>query len=288
MNLLRILLYSPIVFCCAVTFSFNSLPADDNIILTPAHFEAVNRKRRIILQDDVLANDCFRSETVGSDRLQRVIDYYMSKLDETPNQVDSIWFEWGEGNTAVWPSKILPRTTNVFPKWWESGVDPIQVLLDEARKRDREVFFSYRMNGSDNDGMFDPPHPFDQPTPLKAEHPDWLIHLWHPFWNFAEPGVRELKLRALQEVAQMYDFDGIQVDFARVAALFPEGKQWASRDKLTEFMRTLRVLLLDVERERDRPLLLAARVPENLMGCHFDGMDVETWSREKLVEVARR
>ena len=285
MNLLRILSYLTTVISCTVTVFISSVPAAEKIQLTPEHIEAVNRQRRIILQDDVLAKQCFRHDVVGQERMERVVDYYMSKLEETPNQVDSIWFEWGEGNTAIWPSKVLPQTTNIFPKWWESGVDPIRVLLDEARQRGREVFFSYRMNGSDNDSMFDPPHKFDQPTPLKAEHPDWLINLWHPFWDFSQPGVRDLKLRAVQEVAQMYDFDGIQVDFARVAALFPEGQQWVSRDKLTEFMRSLRVVLLDVERQRGRPLLLAARVPENLMGCHFDGMDVETWARENLVDI---
>ena len=255
------------------------------ITLTAQHIEAVNRRRRIIFHDDVLANNVFRTETVGSEQLSKVIDFYMNRLDEEPNQIDSIWFDWGEGNTAVWPSKVLPCTTNVFPKWWEAGVDPVQVLLEEARKRGREVFFSYRINGSDNDDLHDPPHPFDQPIPLKAEHSDWLIRLWHPFWNFAFPGVRELKLRVLREVAENYDFDGIQVDFARVAALFPEGQQWENRDKLTDFIRSLRVVLLDVERKRGRPFLLAARVPENLQGCHFDGMDVEGWARQNLVDI---
>ena len=44
-------------------------------------------------------------------------------------------------------------------------------------------------------------------------------------------------------------------------------------------------MLLDVERGRGRPFLLAARVPENLEGCHFDGMDVEKWARERLVDI---
>ena len=88
--------------------------------------------------ENVITNDCFRNEAVGPDRLERVIEYYMRKIDASPNQVDSIW---GEGNMAPWPSKILPQTSNVFPKWWEKGIDPIKVLLEEARKRDREFFF---------------------------------------------------------------------------------------------------------------------------------------------------
>lgn len=258
--------------------ALNGLP------ISHEHIEAINRQRRIIFQDDVLANDVFRSDEIGTERLDKIIDFYMSRLDEQPNQVDSIWFEWGEGNTAVWPSEVIPCTENVFPRWWAAGIDPVEVLLTEAKKRGREVFFSYRINGSDNDDLFDPPRPFDQPIPLKAEHPDWLIYKWHPYWNFAFKGVRDLKLNVVREVAEIYDFDGIQIDFARIPVLFPE-EQWLQRNILTDFMRDIRTTLLDIGEQRGRPLLLAARVPEDLMGCHFDGMDVETWAEDFLVDI---
>ncbi len=256
----------------------------NGLAISPEHIEAINRQRRIIFQDDVLANDVFRTDEVGRERLNKIIDFYMSRLDEQPNQIDSIWFEWGEGNTAVWPSEVIPCTENVFPKWWKIGIDPVEVLLGESKKRGREVFFSYRINGSDNDDLFDPPRPFDQPIPLKAEHPDWLIYKWHPYWNFCFEGVRDLKLNAVREVAEMYDFDGIHIDFARIPVLFPEG-QWLHRDILTDFMRDIRTTLLDIGAKRGRPLLLAARVPEDLMGCHFDGMDVETWAQDFLIDI---
>ena len=256
----------------------------NGLSISDEHIEAINRQRRIIFQDDVLANDVFRTDEVGTERLDKIIGFYMSRLDEQPNQIDSIWFEWGEGNTAVWPSEVIPCTENVFPRWWEAGIDPVEVLLVEAKKRGREVFFSYRINGSDNDDLFDPPRPFDQPIPLKAEYPDWLIYKWHPYWNFAFQGVRDLKLDVVREVAEMYDFDGIQIDFARIPVLFPE-EQWLHRDILTDFMRDIRTTLLDTGEKRGRPLLLAARVPEDLIGCHFDGMDVETWVRDFLVDI---
>ena len=256
----------------------------NGLTISHDHIEAINRQRRIIFQDDVLANDVFRTDEVGTERLYKIIDFYMSRLDEQPNQIDSIWFEWGEGNTAVWPSELLPCTENVFPRWWEAGIDPVEILLTEAKKRGREVFFSYRINGSDNDDLFDPPRPFDQPIPLKAEHPDWLIYKWHPYWNFSFTGVRDLKLNVVREVAEMYDFDGIQIDFARIPVLFPE-EQWLHHDILTDFMRDIRTTLLDIGEKRGRPLLMAARVPEDLMGCHFDGMDVEAWVRDFLVDI---
>jgi len=40
-----------------------------------------------------------------------------------------------------------------------------------------------------------------------------------------------------------------------------------------------------VARKRGRPLLISARVPENLEGCLFDGLDVETWTGEELMDL---
>jgi hypothetical protein len=44
-------------------------------------------------------------------------------------------------------------------------------------------------------------------------------------------------------------------------------------------------MVLEVGRARRRPLLLAAKVPENLEGCRIDGFDVESWCRESLVDI---
>ena len=264
------------------------------INLTAEHRKAVDRQRRIIFQDDVLANEPFRLppewwgiESAQSDRLGLPVDYYMARIDQKPNQIDSIWFEWGEGNTAVWPSGVLPCASNVFPKWWEIGVDPVKLLLDAARQRELEVFFSYRLNGSDNDSLLDEGYP--GLNPVKAQHPDWLLQPFAPLpqfhWNFAVKKVRDYKLHVLREVAELYDFDGIQVDFARVPSIFPEGQQWKYRDLLTDFMRRLRLTLLAVESRRTRPLLLAVRIPENTLGCRFDGLDIERWSDEQLVDL---
>ena len=261
---------------------------DRTVTLTTEHIAAVNRPRRIIALQDVLAMEGIRSRnTFNPARVDDVVDHVLGYLDVEGNQVDSVWLDLSEGNTAVWPSEVLPRADQVFPDWWVAGIDPIEVLVAEIHKRDREAFFSYRVNGSDGDTLYDVT--VDGLNPIKAEHPDWVhkpfpsIPQYH--WNFEVAEVRDLKVEALHELARLYDFDGIQIDFARVPVLFPPGEQWRHRDLLTDFVRRVRLALLDVERSSGRPVLLAVRVPNSPIGCHFDGMDVEQWAREQLIDI---
>ena len=247
---------------------------------------AAARQRRIIFQDDILANDAFRRGEVGPSRLDRLIAFYMSRLEAAPNQIDSVWHEWGEGNTAVWPSEVLPRTENVFPRWWEAGIDPVRVLLDETRQRGREVFFSYRINGSDNDDLFDPPHPLEGPVPLKARHPDWLIHKWHVYWDFRREEVRGLKLEVLREVRR-------DVRLRRHLRRLRAGPCAVSRGGAVETPRPAYRLHArgPLRPARDRAPPRAGRTcwppgsPKTSRGAGFDGIDVETWVAEGVVDI---
>ena len=104
--------------------------------------------------------------------------------------------------------------------------------------------------------------------------------------EFRHPGSHGArKLEILRELAEDYDFDGLEVDFARGPSNLPFGALWANREALTQFLHDLRRVTLEVERKRGRPFLLAARIPDTLVGCHFDGLDVEAWVRRNLVDI---
>ena len=258
--------------------------------LSADHISAIDRKRRVIDDFDAL-DTLFRLQSVDIDKARHLLFEF---IDDPETSIDSVWWQVSEGNAATWPSKILPNIDDPpYGAWFREGVDFLQMLLDETRKRDLEAFFCYSINGSDNDvaGKI-------MKIPMKEAHPEWLIHTWdrninvqhtseghNGFWDFSFQGVRDYKLSILREVAEDYDFDGIEIDYARVCPVLPPGRQWENRDSLTDFMRSLRAMLLEVEQRRGRPFLLAARVPENLQGCHFDGLDVETWAQEELVDL---
>ena len=247
--------------------------------LSAAHIDAINRRRRVIVNFDVISAD---GERFATKEIERLVEWKFMFADEPGTYIDSIYWSWGEGHQAPYPSEVLPLYDSPgFKKWADDGINIVQVFLEAAKQRDIESFFSYRINGSDNDLG-----PVAE-IPMKEAHPDWLIHTWNAngYWNFALEDVHEYKLSILREAAENYDFDGIELDFARVCPVLPPGHQWEYRDRLTDFIRATRAMLQDVGCKRGRPLLLAARIPENLEGCHFDGIDPEMWAREELLDI---
>lgn len=258
------------------------------IKLGKEHISVVNRKRRVVVNYDIAAGGAMgEAFTSGEFTIEQLISPYMRWLEEDGNQVDSIWYCWSEGTAAHYPSKYLPVWKG-YKHWFDAGIDPCKSFIDETRKRGKEVFYSYRINGTDED----PENPWNCIiSPMKKEHPDWVLIIQDVAevekykWNFAAKGLREYKLNILREITEIYDIDGIEIDFARVTPVLPVGHQWEYRNHLTDFMRELRYTLLEIAEKRGHPLLLAVRIPELIEGCHFDGIDIKTWVEESLVDI---
>lgn len=259
---------------CARVHSSERVPR-----FSKAHVEAASRQRRIIVNFDTISGD----RTFGGRDPKELLTWKFHVIDAAAVQIDSVWWDWGEGNQAPWASETMPLyDAEGYRKWVRDGVDIPAVFAAACKERGIEAFYNFRVNGSDNDLG-----PFRQ-MKRKLAHPEWLIKVWPGpvgLWNYAIPEVREHRLAILREIAERYDYDGIALDFARGCPLFPSGTAWLHRDKLTDFLRKFRAITLEVARERGRPFLIGARVPENLEGAHFDGMDVETWIRDELVDV---
>ena len=283
MPLLRTLLLSALLILAVVgSGTAPELRADaaaKPVRLSAEHIAAAGRDRRIIINFDTISGD----RRFGGRDPAELVKWKFHVIDAADVQIDSVWWCWGEGNQSPWPSSIMPLyDSEGYRQWKEQGIDIAAIFAEESRKRGIESFYNYRINGSDNDLG-----PFSK-LPMKLKHPEWLIHTWPGpvgLWNYAIPEVRRYKLSILREIAERFDYDGISLDFARVCPVLPPGKAWANRDKMTDFLREFRSITQEVAHRRGRPLLVGARIPENLQGCHFDGLDIETWVREGLVDV---
>lgn len=258
--------------------------------LPTAHRDAVRRrKRRIVIQHDVhwVMLNYGKLHPDGGAAFAPFRDAVFSYVDEPGSQIDAIWWDIGGCATgAAYPSKLVTReAAPLVQQWLREGLDWVAELVKETRRRKLEVFWSHRISEVD---ILPAGGHAKQPDPLKLAHPDWVVPAswWpHGMWNLAAAGLREHKVALLRELATRYDLDGVQIDFARHVPVLPVGRQWELRSHVTEFIRMVRRMLLDVARQRGRPFLLAARVPQTLDGCRADGFDVKTWAQQRLVDV---
>ena len=200
------------------------------------------------------------------------------------------WNDGAGGNTANYNSEILEltgeRAGNIDPallKAISEGNDPPVVVIQEAKKRNLRVFYSYRVND-----IHDAFIPEELPS-FKVEHPDWLLGdnngtIYWTALNFAVPEVVQLKIAIVQEIIDKYDFDGLELDFLRSSPYFSPGTEPQNAHILTKFVRSIRKMLKDKSIETKKKIELAVRVTETLEGCYLDGFDIETWVKEGLID----
>jgi len=221
------------------------------------------------------------------------LGFAFGHADTPGSQIDAISWDIGlaEDTYAIYDSTLLPRfDLPRLRRYRDQGIDWVGELVRGCHRRGLEAFWNARLS------EVDMPQPWDdhcghtderRRNPLKEAHPDWVLPCWWwlGLWNLAAPGLREHKVRVLRERVTRYDVDGIQLDFARHTPCLPLGRQWRLRHHATAFVRQVRQMLLEVARARGRPILLAARVPENLPGCRADGLDVARWATEHLLDI---
>jgi len=199
-------------------------------------------------------------------------------LPDSP--ITDLWWNIGEGNhSTFYNSDILEPSKHPRQEEMEDlGI--VGVLNDETRRRGLTCGVSYRINGNDSDsGQVELPKE-------KTEHGEFLLDSTRSghrqkvrLWDFQHQWVREWKLKILAELLGKWKWDVLEIDFARACPVFQPGKAWQHRDLMSDFMRDVKALCDKQDTQ------VCARVPETLVGCHFDGLDVETWCRSGYVDM---
>lgn len=122
-----------------------------------------------------------------------------ARLPPAPSAEDSGAVRVGPGNARRGGDR-----GPVFKRWADEGINIARVYLAETKKRGLECFYSYRITSDDMD---------ENRTPAEA-HPESLIEdeFSNKRWDFTVPEVRQFELAILRELAEDYDFDGLELD----------------------------------------------------------------------------
>ena len=284
----------------------------------PNRAETLHRQRRIILNDD---NASIHKEEATT--AEGYLGYRLTETVDT--QMDSIWLSVVTGPNALLydakvgepagkefyelyppsaePKEDIPFGANYTKVWHrikllrDAGADPLKLAVDFGHQHGKEVFASIRMNMI-NDSWHGP----DFCTRFKREHPEYCLgvrgtypktdhrYLYWSAFDYAQKPVRDLRVGMIDDICTRYDVDGIELDFFRWPMLFKptlDNKPVETRHIkiMSDFFRRIRKRMMEIEVQRRRPLLLAARVFDSPESCLKLGLDVSTLLEEGLIDI---
>lgn len=137
-----------------------------------------------------------------------------------------------------------------------AGIDPYQVVFEEARRRGLETLITFRMNDAHGNDFLR--------TKFWEDHPE--CRLAGGALDFAQAAVRDHLGDLIEEALDRYDTDGIELDFQRFPTFFrpqsppPLAQRRAWMEQLVERVHQK---LGTLSATRGRRLLLAARMPSD-------------------------
>ena len=185
-----------------------------------------------------------------------------------PESARQTWYEWircsWEMNEdkldlyAIWIPEI--RRRNISP--W------ISVRMNDLHEVDKEDHAMHSSFWRENKQF--------RRVPYRNEQRDKAL-------DFAHKEVRDYNFRYIEEVAERYDFDTLELDWMRFGFHFRPGHEAEGSKILTDYHTEVRKLLNQWERKRKHKIGLAVRVPSNPRTSKRLGMDAETWTQLGLV-----
>ena len=243
-------------------------------MLSQEHLEKRRQKKHFVLRDDIMGSFLQRE--------MAPVDYFDMSFS-FPEEADKILIDCMPGGGqwySVYESELVPMyRTPHFSRFYRMGIDLYGEWIRHVHGLGKECWLTHRVGDFYLDAVANP-------VPALKEHPEWFLDGPEGFKvnNLAAPEIQEQKLKIFGEVMRKYPFDGLDIDFERHTPILPPGKQWEMREYVTEFMRKVRGELLKIGQEQGRVVMLSARVPDCLKGCHEDGLDIEQWIEEDLVD----
>lgn len=179
-----------------------------------------------------------------------------------------------------WPASEKQRFQNL-KNFFDAGVDPYAIMLEETRRRGKEALLTFRMNDDHGNDFLR--------TQFRVDHPEY--HLGSGALNFDHEAVRDYTIDLIGEAVRRYDSDGIELDFNRFPAFFKSGTTAERVAKMNSLVERIRRMLDEAGKERGRKLILSVRIPSNFgrklptpetsreLGC-----DVPHWVKREWVD----
>ena len=208
------------------------------------------------------------------------------------------FLEPNKGNIPFKTSKIYQSASEFTGSenrlaMYERGEDPHEAMIERGHQLGIDVYASIRMNdnhfsGMQPDEMLDSKH--QELSDFRREHPEYLLGDRTSEWfalsyDFSIAEVRQHRFDSIKEICELYEWDGVELDWQRHGFHFDEDYGYRFRYTLTDLQRAVRQLTDEISEKRGKPFYLAARVNGYVEMCNNIGYDIETWVKEGLVDI---
>ena len=218
------------------------------------------------------------------------IDNACTPVDEISGTgVDTFVYGIARGDGLFYPSKVGKRfgvDMDEFsnPMYWrvwnnmqsllDSGLDPLQILIDRAHANNMSFHASFRMGT------------YEALANLENDEANRLISA-DPINGgdgLADPFVRQKQMLLFQELIENYDIDGLELDFAAhpggSSSYLNETNVGDFTPTITDYVRNIR----DIIKSSEREIALGARVyPFEKTNLNF-GIDIRRWVDNEVVD----
>ncbi|MDA1165120.1 MAG: hypothetical protein O3B13_18640 [Planctomycetota bacterium] len=274
-----------------------TLAAAEKSVLNAARQQAVNRRRRVIYNND--GDDIWAK---GTDTVEKFLGVRHTPLLDS--HVDSIHycttqsfnhFTHDTRVAEVFRAKSGKFAGNNLQPFLDQKTDGLRMSSEFARKNGLESIWTLRMNDIHDAWTAEFLSDWKRQDPTRvmstlAAAKDFKDRrrLWS-LVDFEHPDVQPRLLEIIEEVLQNYDVDGVELDFLRAPFYFRTGYDGqpatdSQIEILTRLVRAIHQLVQKESEKRGEPLLLTARVPTTVSLCRRIGIEIESWLEEKLLD----
>jgi len=260
--------------------------------------KAAIERPRVIIDDD----GCDMTEAPRDIPCTREAIYAQMLDHAKGSQVDTISYcPFAVGLRLATRSLVTDRHTapaagaksrNLTPELLAMGTDTMQLAVEFCRANGFAVLANLRMNDT-HDAEYD-----CWMYGTKVEHPEWLngtkenrppYGAWSAY-DYARSEVRARVRAICEELLSHYDVDGIELDFYRSRCYF-KSVAWGGSvsaeelEGMTQLIRDIRADADRIGRATGRYLIVVARAPDSANVARNIGLDIETWFKEKLIDI---
>jgi hypothetical protein len=226
-------------------------------------------------------------DPVNGDDLRRWVDMLAdSGIDTFDQEVFS------QGWTVYWRSDRYeydqrPQHRRFLPMI-EGGTMPLDILIDQSHRRGMRFVAGFRIN--DGHAGHNRRAGIGIAEYIES-HPHLRLHDPREGQGFEEPEaldftfdeVRDFTFGVIEEVAQRFAIDGVELCF-RDTAYFPPDQAPERAPLMTRLVRRVREMLDQRSAQTGGKPILGARVYASIGECARQGLDVPAWIRDGLLD----